>query len=125
MYIHQQDWAAATRVAEQNDPAHVPDVLVAQAAVCVQRQEFTKAEALYIRAKRPELLHKKYRGKGADLSVRDSVGFSAMVASSTYDARRSPTRRLKDADYCRPFPTQREPIQLRRHACRFHTHHGT
>ena len=24
MYIHQQDWAAATRVAEQNDPAHVP-----------------------------------------------------------------------------------------------------
>ena len=55
MYIHQQDWAAATRVAEQNDPAHVPDVLVAQAAVCVQRQEFTKAEALYIRAKRPEL----------------------------------------------------------------------
>ena len=32
MYIHQQDWAAATRVAEQNGPAHVPDVLVAQAA---------------------------------------------------------------------------------------------
>ena len=28
MYIHQQDWAAATRVAEQNDPAHVPDVLL-------------------------------------------------------------------------------------------------
>ena len=28
MYIHQQDWAAATRVAEQNDPAHVPDVPV-------------------------------------------------------------------------------------------------
>ena len=38
MYIHQQDWASATRVAEQNDPAHVPEVLVAQAAVCVQRQ---------------------------------------------------------------------------------------
>ena len=26
-----------------------------QAAVCVQRQEFTRAEALYVRAKRPEL----------------------------------------------------------------------
>ena len=38
MYIHQQDWASATRVAEQNDPAHVSEVLVAQAAVCVQRQ---------------------------------------------------------------------------------------
>ena len=61
MYIHQQDWAAATRVAEQNDPAHVPDVLVAQAAVCVQRQEFTKAEALYIRAKRPELAMQAYQ----------------------------------------------------------------
>ena len=30
MYVHQQDWAAATRVAEANDPANVPDVLAAQ-----------------------------------------------------------------------------------------------
>jgi len=60
MYIHQQDWASATRVAEQNDPAHVPEVLVAQAAVCVQRHEFTKAEALYVRAKRPEMAVQAY-----------------------------------------------------------------
>ena len=39
----------------------MPDVLVAQAAVCVQRQEFTKAEALYIRAKRPELAMQAYQ----------------------------------------------------------------
>ena len=61
MYVHQQDWASATRVAEQNDPANVPDVLVAQAKVCLERQEFTKAEALYVRAKKPELAVKAYK----------------------------------------------------------------
>ena len=61
MYVHQQDWANATRVAEQNDPAMVGDVLVAQAKVCIERQEFTKAEALYVRAKKPELAVKAYK----------------------------------------------------------------
>jgi intraflagellar transport protein 172 len=31
MYIHQQDWRNAVRVAETYDPASVPEVLVAQA----------------------------------------------------------------------------------------------
>ena len=61
MYVHQQDWANATRVAEANDPGSMPDVFVAQAKVMVERQEFTKAEALYVRAKKPELAVKAYK----------------------------------------------------------------
>ena len=61
MYVHQQDWANATRVAEANDPGSMPDVLVAQAKACVERSEFTKAESLYVRAKKPELAVKAYK----------------------------------------------------------------
>jgi len=61
MYVHQQDWVNATRVSEANDPGSMPDVLVAQAKVCVERTEFTKAEALFIRAKKPELAVKAYK----------------------------------------------------------------
>jgi len=61
MYVHQQDWPNATRVAEANDPGSMPDVLVAQAKACVERSEFTKAEALYIRAKKPELAVNAYK----------------------------------------------------------------
>ena len=61
MYVHQQDWPNATRVAEANDPGSMPDVFVAQAKVCVERSEFTKAEALYVKAKKPELAVKAYK----------------------------------------------------------------
>ena len=63
MYVHQQDWANASRVSEANDPASMPDIFVAQAKACIERQppEFTKAEALYIRAKKPELAVKAYK----------------------------------------------------------------
>ena len=61
MYTHQHDWANATRIAEANDPASIPEVLTAQAKVCVERGEFTKAEALYVRAKKPELAVKAYK----------------------------------------------------------------
>ena len=36
-------------------------MLTAQAKVCVERGEFTKAEALYVRAKKPELAVKAYK----------------------------------------------------------------
>ena len=61
MYVHQQDWANATRVAEANDPGSISDVYVAQAKVMIERSDFTKAEALYIRAKKPELAVKAYK----------------------------------------------------------------
>ena len=55
MYIHQQDWANASRVGEQYDPASVPDVYVAQARVLVGRKEYQRAEGLFISASKPEL----------------------------------------------------------------------
>ena len=61
MYVHQQDWPNATRVAESSEPAAVPDVLCAQAKMLLERSEFVKAEALYVRAKKPELAVKAYK----------------------------------------------------------------
>ena len=64
MYIHQQDWAQAGRVAEQYDPSAMPDVFVAQARVAVERKDFTRAETLFISAKKPELALKSYKEAG-------------------------------------------------------------
>lgn len=61
MYIHQQDWAAARRVAEQSDPDSVPEVLCGQANVFVDRKEYGQAEQLYLTAKRPDLALRMYR----------------------------------------------------------------
>lgn len=55
MYVHQQDWASAMRVAETCDPSSLADVLVAQARAAVERKDWPRAEALFVRAKRPEL----------------------------------------------------------------------
>jgi len=38
-------------VAEQSDHASLADVLVAQAKALVEKNDFTKAEALFVRAK--------------------------------------------------------------------------
>ncbi|GAX77698.1 hypothetical protein CEUSTIGMA_g5141.t1 [Chlamydomonas eustigma] len=61
MYIHNQDWDAAMRVGEQYDPSSVSDVLIAQARVAIERKQFTSAESLFLRAKRPELVLKMFR----------------------------------------------------------------
>jgi len=61
MYVHQQDWANATRVSEAHDSASMGDILIAQAKACIERSEFTKAEALYVRAKKPEQAVKAYK----------------------------------------------------------------
>eukprot|EP00854_Cymbomonas_tetramitiformis_P006568 gene6568-7868_t len=61
MYIHQQDWASAMRVAEQYDPASVSDVQMAQARLFIERKEHQKAEQMFVKAKRPELAIKMYK----------------------------------------------------------------
>ena len=64
MYVHQQDWANATRVAETSEPASMPEVLAAQGRALIERSEFTKAEALFVKAKKPELAVKAYKEAG-------------------------------------------------------------
>jgi intraflagellar transport protein 172 len=55
MYIHQQDWQNAMRVADQYDPSSVSDVYVAQAKTALERKEHPKAEQLYLTANKPDL----------------------------------------------------------------------
>ena len=64
MYIHQQDWVQAGRVAEQYDPSAMPDVFVAQARIAIERKDFTRGETLFINAKKPELALKAYKEAG-------------------------------------------------------------
>ena len=64
MYVHNQDWESAQRVAEEHDQASVADVLVGQAKVAFEAGNFPKFESLLLRAQRPELAVKQYRDTG-------------------------------------------------------------
>ncbi len=44
MYMHNQDWDAAMRIAERYDPTMVSDILVAQARVAAERKQWLPAE---------------------------------------------------------------------------------
>ncbi len=59
--MHAQDWESAQRVAEAHDPESVGDVLVGQAKVAFTDPDYPRAEALLLRAQRPELAVKFYR----------------------------------------------------------------
>ena len=61
MYLHQLDWQNAVRVAEAHDPDSMSDITVAQARDCVDRKDYAKAETLFLRARRAELLIEVYK----------------------------------------------------------------
>ena len=63
MYVHQQDWANAIRVAETYDPVAIPDVYIANAKSKVETLDFAAAEELYLSASRPELVLAMYQEK--------------------------------------------------------------
>jgi hypothetical protein len=62
MYIHNQDWESAMRVAEQYDPSSAGDILIAQARFAAERKQHGAAESLFLKAKRPELALEMYKG---------------------------------------------------------------
>uniref|UniRef100_A0A8C0IIW3 Intraflagellar transport protein 172 homolog n=1 Tax=Bubo bubo TaxID=30461 RepID=A0A8C0IIW3_BUBBB len=64
MFVHNQNWDAAQRVAEAHDPDSVADVLVGQARFAFEQREFQKAEAFLLRAQRPELAINYYKEAG-------------------------------------------------------------
>ena len=64
MYVHNQDWDSAQRVAESHDSDSVADVLVGQARFAFEEKDFTKAESYLLRAQRPELAIKFYKVSG-------------------------------------------------------------
>ena len=61
MYVHNQDWDSAQRVAEEHDPESVSDVLVGQAKVAFDLKDWSKFESLLLRAQRPELAVKQFK----------------------------------------------------------------
>ncbi|XP_059516265.1 intraflagellar transport protein 172 homolog [Myotis daubentonii] len=64
MFVHNQDWEAAQRVAEAHDPDSVADVLVGQARGALEEKDFQKAEGLLLRAQRPGLALNYYKEAG-------------------------------------------------------------
>jgi intraflagellar transport protein 172 len=64
MYVHNQDWDSAQRVAEEHDEDSVSDVLVGQAKVAFEARDYAKFESLLLRAQRPELAVKQYKDQG-------------------------------------------------------------
>eukprot|EP00042_Codosiga_hollandica_P051782 m.643612 g.643612 ORF g.643612 m.643612 type:complete len:1752 (+) comp58351_c0_seq22:791-6046(+) len=64
MYVHQQDWASAQRVAEANDPESISDVLVGQARVAFEQKDYQRAEGFLLRAHRAELAVRYYKECG-------------------------------------------------------------
>ncbi|KAF6103703.1 intraflagellar transport 172 [Phyllostomus discolor] len=64
MFVHNQDWEAAQRVAEAHDPDSVAEVLVGQARVALEEKDFQKAEGLLLRAQRPGLALNYYKEAG-------------------------------------------------------------
>ncbi|KAG8522493.1 LOW QUALITY PROTEIN: Intraflagellar transport protein 172, partial [Galemys pyrenaicus] len=61
MFVHNQDWEAAQRVAEAHDPDSVAEVLVGQARGALEEKDFQKAEGLLLRAQRPGLALNYYK----------------------------------------------------------------
>eukprot|EP01137_Pigoraptor_chileana_P037243 Opistho-2@34026 len=55
MYVHNQDWQSAQRVAESYDPSSVMDVLVGQGKAALEKKEFGRAETLLLRAQKLEV----------------------------------------------------------------------
>ncbi len=60
MYVHQQSWTDALRVAEQYDPSAVPDVYAAQAKVAAERGDFKRAEEMFVAASKPDMALSMY-----------------------------------------------------------------
>lgn len=61
MYVHNQDWDNAQRVAQTHDPDSLNDVLIGQARVAFESKDYPRAEAYLLRAQRPDLAVKYYR----------------------------------------------------------------
>ncbi|XP_064625451.1 intraflagellar transport protein 172 homolog [Lineus longissimus] len=101
MYVHNQDWDSAQRVAEEYDPDSVSDVLVGQARYAFELKDFQKAESFLLRAQRPELAIKYYRDAGmwqdALRVCKEYIPHKLQQLQDEYD-REMTTKSTKGAD---------------------------
>ncbi|KAH7315182.1 hypothetical protein KP509_21G038200 [Ceratopteris richardii] len=63
MYTAKNEWKDAVRVADLFHPSALTDILVSQAHFLAETNELKKAEALFIQAKRPDLIIHTYKTK--------------------------------------------------------------
>jgi len=56
MYVHQQDWVNAGRVADMYDPTAVADVYIAHAKAKIEAGDLKAAEELLLTVSRPDLV---------------------------------------------------------------------
>jgi len=61
MYIHSRDWESAEDVARSHSQEAVAQVLIARAAEAAESQDYTTAEALLLRAHKPEMIIEHYK----------------------------------------------------------------
>ncbi len=61
MHIHNENWDRALLVAEKHEPNSVADVCLANAKWAFHRQEFAKAEMLFLKSQRPEMAIQMYK----------------------------------------------------------------
>ena len=78
MYIHQQDWDSAMRVAEKSDPSAVPDVCVAEARAAADRGDRPKVGTVpgaYVHGRRDVLIDRAWGTYGGiGVGLRNVVG---------------------------------------------------
>lgn len=61
MYIHNRDWESAEDVARSHSEEAVAQVLIARAAEAAEAQDYATAEALLLRAHKPEMIIEHYK----------------------------------------------------------------
>ncbi|CAH0385245.1 unnamed protein product [Bemisia tabaci] len=64
MYVHNQDWTNAERVAEKCDDSAMEEVLVAQAKQEFEKKNYQNFQTLLLRARKPEIVIKQYQECG-------------------------------------------------------------
>ena len=116
MYVHNEDWDGALRIAEKHDTSSVTEILVGQAKFAFGRKDFTKAESLALRAQKPDLILKMYREallwKEAMRFCKEYVPGKLAELNEEYDrhvvAKTSSTGKEEYASAARMFEQQRE-----------------
>lgn len=61
MYIHNRDWESAEDVAQSHSQEAVAQVLIARAAEAAEGQDYATAEALLLRAHKPDMIIEHYK----------------------------------------------------------------
>ncbi|KAK7792281.1 hypothetical protein R5R35_013312 [Gryllus longicercus] len=64
MYVHNQDWPNAQRVAEKHEPESVTEVLQGEAKEAFKRENYQRFESLLLRAQKADLIIKQYKDAG-------------------------------------------------------------